>query len=78
VMIEAFAMWMLHLIVLRVVPLHLTSAYDAQDNTKITSLEGAVFPAGLTDLYLVSFGCCGYFFKSLDMMIEALDRSCVS
>jgi hypothetical protein len=52
---EALAVWMLHLFVLRVSPLHLTSACDAQQSNQITSLDGAVFPAGLTLLVLVSF-----------------------
>ena len=56
--IEAFAMHMLHLFVFCVALLHLTSACDAQDYNKITSLVGAVFPAALTDLQLVSFDCC--------------------
>jgi len=37
------------------VPLHLISAFDMQDNNKITSLKGVVFPARLTKLDLVSF-----------------------
>jgi hypothetical protein len=55
---EALAVWMLHLFVLRVSPLHLTAACDAQWNNQITSLDGAVFPAGLTQLHLVSFDYC--------------------
>ncbi len=35
--------------------LHLTLACHAQHLNKITSLDGAVFPAGLTGLELVSF-----------------------
>ncbi len=35
--------------------LHLTFACHAQGNNQITSLDGAVFPAGLTELDLVSF-----------------------
>ena len=38
-----------------VATLHPTSACHAQDNNRITSLDGAVFPAGLTKLSLVSF-----------------------
>ena len=38
-----------------VATLHLTSACHVQDRNKITSLDGVVFPAGLTTLYLVSF-----------------------
>ena len=56
--LHAFAMRMLHAFVLCVAPLHLTSACDAQDGNKITSLVGVVFPAGLTELDLVSFHCC--------------------
>jgi hypothetical protein len=41
--------------VLRVAPLHLTSACHVQENNQITSLDGAVFPAGLTWIRLVSF-----------------------
>ncbi len=52
---EVLAVWMLHLFVLRVSPLHLTCACDAQQSNHITSLDGAVFPAGLTSLVLVSF-----------------------
>jgi len=37
------------------VPLHLISAFDMQDNNKIASLKGVVFPAELTKLDLVSF-----------------------
>jgi hypothetical protein len=42
----------------------LTSACDAQTYNKINSLDGAVFPAALTELQLVSSGillilfCC--------------------
>ncbi len=54
---EALAVWMLHLFVLRVAPLHLTSACDAQQSNHITSLDGAVFPAGLKELVFVSFDC---------------------
>jgi hypothetical protein len=35
--------------------LHLTFACHAQHLNKITSLDGVVFPAGLTELWLVSF-----------------------
>jgi hypothetical protein len=35
--------------------LHLTSACHAQNGNQITSLDGAVFPAGLKELQLVSF-----------------------
>jgi hypothetical protein len=35
--------------------LHLTSACHAQQYNTITSLDGVVFPAGLTELWLVSF-----------------------
>jgi hypothetical protein len=52
---EALAVWMLHLFVLRVSPLHLTSACHAQWNNRITSLDGAVFPAGLTELFFGEF-----------------------
>jgi hypothetical protein len=38
-----------------VATLHLTSTCHAQDNNNITSLDGAVFPARLTKLWLVSF-----------------------
>jgi hypothetical protein len=38
-----------------VATLHLTAACHAQHDNKITSLDGAVFPAGLTELGLVSF-----------------------
>ncbi len=55
---EVLAVWMLHLFVLRVSPLYLTAACDAQWNNRITSLDGAVFPAGLTQLLLVSFDYC--------------------
>jgi hypothetical protein len=44
--------------VLRVAPLHLTSACHVQENNLITSLDGAVFPAGLTSLNLVGFDDC--------------------
>ena len=37
------------------VQLHLISALDMQDNNRITSLKGVVFPAGLTKLDVVSF-----------------------
>ena len=55
VMTEMLAICMLHSYVLRVAPLHLTSVCDEQDSIKFSSLEGAVFPAGLTKLALVSF-----------------------
>jgi hypothetical protein len=42
---EALVVWMLHLSVLRVATLHLTSACYAQSDNRITSLDGAVFPA---------------------------------
>ncbi len=35
--------------------LHLTAACHAQSGNNITSLDGVVFPAGLTMLWLVSF-----------------------
>ena len=38
-----------------VATLYLTSACHAQRGNDITSLDGAVFPAGLTTLHLVSF-----------------------
>ena len=38
--------------------LHLTFACYAQSGNQITSLDGAVFPAGLTTLWLVSFHHC--------------------
>ena len=38
-----------------VATLHLTFACHAQQSNQITSLDGAVFPAGLTELNLVSF-----------------------
>ena len=38
-----------------VATLHLTCAFHAQGHNPITSLDGAVFPAGLTTLGLVSF-----------------------
>ncbi len=38
-----------------VATLHLTSACHAQNGNHITSLDGAVFPAGLTTLSVVSF-----------------------
>ena len=38
-----------------VATLHLTFACHAQGENQITSLDGAVFPAGLTKLGLVSF-----------------------
>ncbi len=38
-----------------VATLHLTFACHSQYGNKITSLDGAVFPAGLTELFLVSF-----------------------
>jgi hypothetical protein len=40
-----------------VAPLHLTPACDAQGANNITSLAGEMFPAGLIELCLVSFGC---------------------
>ncbi len=58
--IEALIMWMLRLFVMCVAPLHLTSACDAQFSNEVASLEGAVFPAGLTKLNLVSFYCCRF------------------
>ena len=41
-----------------VATLHLTFACYAQDLNQISSLDGAVFPAGLTTLWLVSFHPC--------------------
>ncbi len=41
-----------------VATLHLTFACHAQQSNQITSLDGAVFPAGLTYLSLVSFHHC--------------------
>ena len=38
-----------------VATLHLTCACHAQGWNQISSLDGAVFPAGLTRLWLVSF-----------------------
>ncbi len=38
-----------------VATLHLTFAYHLQQNNKISSLDGVVFPSGLTSLDLVSF-----------------------
>ena len=38
-----------------VATLHLTFACHAQADNQITSLDGVVFPAGLTKLALVSF-----------------------
>ena len=38
-----------------VATLHLTFACHAQIKNQITSLDGAVFPSGLTELFLVSF-----------------------
>ena len=45
-----------------VATLHLTFACHAQQGNKITSLDGVVFPAGLTELVLVSFHHCRHFF----------------
>ncbi len=42
--------------------LHLTFACHAQLWNQITSLDGAVFPAGLTLLDLVSFHHCRHWF----------------
>ncbi len=42
--------------------LNLTFACHAQGNNQITSLDGVVFPAGLTKLVLVSFHHCIHFF----------------
>ncbi len=53
---EARAVWMMR--VFFVATMHLTSAYHSQSFNKITSLDGVKFPAGLTDLYLVSFHDC--------------------
>jgi len=41
-----------------VATLHLTFAYYAQTRNQITSLDGAVFPSGLTVLDLVRFHHC--------------------
>ncbi len=41
-----------------VATLHLTFAFFLQKGNQITSLFGAVFPAGLTELYLVCFHDC--------------------
>ena len=41
-----------------VATLHLMFACYAQGNNRISSLDGAVFPAGLTELELVSFHHC--------------------
>ena len=41
-----------------VATLHLTCACHAQDHNAITSLDGAVFPAGLPLIALVSFLYC--------------------
>ncbi len=60
---EVLVVWMLHLFVLRVSPLHLTSACVAQQRNHITSLDAAVFPAGLTLLVLVSFEYCIFWFE---------------
>ena len=45
-----------------VTTLHLTFACHAQIKNQITSLDGAVFPAGLTVLGLVSFHYCRLWF----------------
>ena len=41
-----------------VATLYLTCARHAQEHNQILSLDGAVFPAGLTELALVSFHPC--------------------
>jgi hypothetical protein len=41
-----------------VATLHLTFVCHSQYGNQITSLDGAVFPAGLTKLHLVSFHNC--------------------
>ena len=38
--------------------LHLKCAFHAQHHNEITSLDGVVFPAGLTTLHLASFHYC--------------------
>ena len=45
----------IHLTGDRVAALYLTSACHAQDGNQISRLDGVVFPAGLTFLFLVSF-----------------------
>jgi hypothetical protein len=45
-----------------VATLHLTFACHGQYNNQITSLDGVVFPAGLTELSLVSFHNCRHCF----------------
>ncbi len=49
--------------ILRVAALYLTSACHAQNNIKMSSLVGVVFPAGLTELSLVSFCFCRLLFR---------------
>ena len=51
----------------RVAALYLTSACHAQHGNKISSLDGVVFPAGLTTLWLVSFCDCRHLFRGVWM-----------
>ncbi len=54
-----------------VATLHLTFACYAQGNNRIISLDGAVFPAGLTKLDLVSNQYCRLLSWCVFVMCEA-------
>ncbi len=54
-----------------VATLHLTFACHSQGGNRISSLVGAVFPAGLTELSLVSFHHCRLWICSVFVMCEA-------
>ncbi len=59
-----------------VATLHLTFACHAQQGNKITSLDGVVFPAGLTKLWLVSFHvaqyACGCIFLNIHLQCHVV------
>ena len=57
----------------RVAALYLTSACHAQGSNQISRLDGVVFPAGLTMLWLVSFLILQAFVSwCVDVMCEAV------
>jgi hypothetical protein len=61
---------------MRVALLYLTSVWHSQKYNQISSLEGVVFPAGLTALDLVSICLC-FFCGCEDVMCEAVAVSMV-
>jgi len=52
---------------MRVAALYLTSACHAQQRNQISRLDGVVFPAGLTELRVVSVCFCRHLFRGVRM-----------